>query len=551
MPSVIVLDEIAAEGLAALDAAPGIDYQVRTGLAGPALQEALRNFDGAICRSGVKIGADALTGNRRLRAVVRAGVGTDNIDKAAATRQGIVVMNTPAGNTLSTAELTIALLLGLSRNIAPAFRSLQEGKWQRSKFMDAQVAGKTLGIVGMGRIGREVVSRAKALEMKIAAYDPFLTEEAAEDLQVQRCGSVAELLPLVDYLTVHTPLTAETRNLIGFAQLELLKPGCRLINCARGGIYDEQALVEGLHSGRLGGVALDVYQDEPCTDHPLFQMDGVLCTPHLGASTDEAQTQVAVEAVQLLVDFLTTGAIRHAVNVGSIDPATLTALHGLLNLAYRLGLFFSQWRHSGIQTCELIYRGEVAQKDTRLLTAAFCAGLLERTQDQSVNIVNAVALLAERGVQPVTLLEREQRDFKSSMTVRATANGQISSVGGALFGTSMPRLIRLDDYRLEAYMDGHLMIFTHDDQPGVIGGIGNVMAEHQVNIAQMFVGRKQRGGEAIGVLQLDDAPTPAVIEAASKLPGIHHVWPLEMPTADELPPWLGPLPSDTVSSLHS
>ena len=270
MARIIVLDTLAPEGLALLDAAQGIEYEVRTGLKGDALREALTQYEGAICRSGVKITAEALEGNRRLKAIVRAGVGTDNIDKEAATKHGIVVMNTPGGNTLSTAEHAIALMLALSRNIAPAYQSLMSGKWDRNKYMGTQVAGKTLGIVGLGRIGVAVAKRARALEMNVLGYDPFLSRDRAKELGIEPVETVEAMLPRIDYLTVHTPLTDETRGLISTAQIEKMKPGVRLVNAARGGIYDEAALVEGLKSGKLGGVALDVYSTEPCTDSPLF-----------------------------------------------------------------------------------------------------------------------------------------------------------------------------------------------------------------------------------------------------------------------------------------
>lgn len=316
MPSIIVLDTLSPDGLALLDASAesGISYEVMTGLSGDALRDALACHDGAICRSGVKINAAALAGNHRLKAIVRAGVGTDNIDKESATRQGIVVMNTPAGNTVSTAEHAFALLLALSRNIAAADASLREHRWDRNQFMGVQLAGKTLGIVGLGRIGQAVAKRARAFDMRVVGFDPFLSPERASELGIELLGSVQSMLPGVDYLTVHTPLTDDTRHLIGREELAILKPGVRLINCARGGIYDEQALVEGLQRGIIAGVALDVFEKEPCTDSPLFAMPGVLVTPHLGASTEEAQSQVAVEGVGLLVDFLSTGAIRHSVN---------------------------------------------------------------------------------------------------------------------------------------------------------------------------------------------------------------------------------------------
>ena len=292
MPRIVVLDPIAPAGLQLLDAAEDIEYDVQIGLSGPALQQALANADGAICRSGVTIDADSLQDNRSLRAIVRAGVGTDNIDKQAATRQGVVVMNTPTGNTYSTAEHTFALILALSRNVVPAYQSLCAGKWDRKEHIGTQLADKTLGIIGLGKVGQEVAKRAQAFQMRVVGYDPFLSSEQATRLGLELVTQINEMLPEIDYLTVHTPLTPETRALIGADEIELLKPGVRLINCARGGIYDEAALVTGLQSGKLAGVALDVYEEEPCTNSPLFNLPGVLCTPHLGASTDEAQIQI-------------------------------------------------------------------------------------------------------------------------------------------------------------------------------------------------------------------------------------------------------------------
>ena len=279
---VIVLDNIAEEGLAKLKAAPNIEFDIKTGLKGEELKAELANYDGAVCRSGVKITAESLAGNKTLKAIVRAGVGTDNIDKPASTRLGIVVMNTPAGNTVSTAEHAMALLLGLSRNVAPAMESLKAGRWDRKKFQGSQVSGKTLGVIGLGRIGQEVTARARAFGMKVIGYDPFLTGERASTLGIEKVDQVKDMLPDVDYLTVHTPLTPETTNLISHDEVKLLKQGARLINCARGGIYDNDAIVAGLESGHLGGVALDVYPDEPCTDNPLFQMDNVLVHTTLG-----------------------------------------------------------------------------------------------------------------------------------------------------------------------------------------------------------------------------------------------------------------------------
>jgi D-3-phosphoglycerate dehydrogenase len=538
MPRVIVLDTLAPEGLELLDAAPGIEFEVRTGLMGDELREALSRFDGAICRSGVKITSEALEGNRRLRAIVRAGVGTDNIDKDAATRQGIVVMNTPGGNTLSTAEHTIALLLALSRNIAPAYQSLMAGKWDRNKYMGTQVAGKTLGIVGLGRIGVAVAQRARALEMNVLGYDPFMSRERAKELGIEPAETVDAMLPRVDYLTVHTPLTDETRGLIGPAQLEKMKRGARLINAARGGIYDEAALADGLKSGKLGGVALDVYATEPCTDSPLFGLPGVVCTPHLGASTEEAQTQVAVEAVELLVAYLTTGAIKHAVNVASLDPQTLASLRGYLDVAHRLGMLLAGMESGGLRSCRLLYRGEIAEKETKILTAMFAAGLLQGALDQEVNIVNAELLLKQRGIKLTEESRSEMGSFRSSMTAEVSYDHAQHKAAATIFGQHMPRLVSLDDRRLEAYLDGRLLVFRHHDVPGIIGAVGTIFGRHNINIAQMAVGRDAPGGEAVGILNLDSEPSAEALSEVRQLPSITSAIVVRLPPAGQLPGWL-------------
>ncbi len=540
MSKVIVLDNIAQEGLDMLEAAEGIEYEVHTGLKGEDLRQALTEFDGAVCRSGAKIMAEALEGNQRLKAIVRAGVGTDNIDKPMATRQGIVVMNTPSGNTLSTAEHAFALMLALSRNIAPAYQSLVEGRWDKRAYMGTQLADKTLGIVGLGRIGKEMAKRARAFEMRVLGYDPFLSSEAAEKLGIELVENVRDMLPSIDYLTVHTPLTPETEDLIGTEEIEIMKPGARLVNAARGGIYNEAALAEGLESGKLGGVALDVYASEPCKESPLYGMPNVVCTPHLGASTGEAQTNVAVEAVQLLVNFLTTGEIRHAVNVAAVDPKTLAALRGHLDVAYRLGRLLAQWHDGAIESCSLSYLGEVADKDTHLLTSAFCAGLLESAMEEEVNIINADILLREHGIRLSEETQSKAGIFSSAITAALTCEGQTYTAGGTLFGNNMPRLTRLGGFWLEAYLDGIMLVFTHDDIPGMIGGVGTIFGSHGTNIAQMSVGRssEEPGGSAIGVLNLDGLPSPEAIDEVAAYPGIHSVRLIQLPGVGETPPWL-------------
>jgi D-3-phosphoglycerate dehydrogenase len=539
MPSIIVLDTLSPDGLALLDqaAASGITYEVVTGLSGAALKEALARHDGAICRSGVKITADALAGNQRLKAIVRAGVGTDNIDKEAATRQGIVVMNTPAGNTVSTAEHAFALLLALSRNISAADASLKGHAWERNKFMGVQLAGKTLGIVGLGRIGQAVAQRARAFDMRVLGFDPFLAPDRAAELGIELVPSVRGMLPEVDYLTVHTPLTDETRHLVGMPELDLLRRGVRLVNCARGGIYDEQALVEGLKRGVIGGIALDVFEKEPCTESPLFGMPGVLVTPHLGASTEEAQSQVAVEGVGLLVDFLTTGAVKHAVNAAAIDPSALEGVRGFLDLAWRLGLLLSQLDAGSPRSCSIAYRGEIASRNTRLVTAAFAAGLLE-SAIEDVNIVNAETLLRDRGIDLVEQSRTDPGAFSSVVAVDLVAGDQVHRAAGTLFGHSMPRMVQLEGHRLEAYLDGILLVFTHTDVPGIIGRVGMTFGGLGINIAQMTVGRSTPGGDAIGVLNLDQEPSPEAVAAVAACPGVKSARVVKLPAAGQLPPWL-------------
>ena len=539
MPSIVVLDTLSPDGLALLDAAAdaGVTYEVLTGLSGDALRDALARHDGAICRSGVKITAAALAGNHRLRAIVRAGVGTDNIDKEAATRQGIVVMNTPDGNTVSTAEHAFALLLGLSRNVAAADASLRGHAWDRNRFMGVQLAGKTLGIVGLGRIGQAVARRARAFDMQLMGFDPFLSPDRAAELGVELVENARDLLPQVDYLTVHTPLTEETRHLVGMPELDRLKPGIRLVNCARGGIYDEQALAEGLRRGVIGGVALDVFEKEPCTDSPLFGMPGVLVTPHLGASTEEAQSQVAVEGVGLLVDFLTQGTVRHAVNSSAIDPAALEGVRGFLDLAWRLGKLLTQLDDGRPRSCSIAYRGEIAARNTRLVTAAFAAGLLEDSIED-VNIVNAEMLLRDRGVELVEQSRTDPGAFSSVVAAELVSGDRVIRAAGTLFGHSMPRLVQLEGHRLEAYLDGVLLVFTHQDVPGIIGRVGTTFGSLGVNIAQMTVGRAAPGGDAIGVLNLDQDPGAEALTAVRGCPGIRSARVVKLPPAGQLPGWL-------------
>jgi D-3-phosphoglycerate dehydrogenase len=541
MYQVLILDPLADEGLAVLERTPGMTVHVATKLTPAELRAELARSDGAILRSGAQLTAETLEGQTRLRAIVRAGVGVDNIDVAAATRQGIVVMNTPAGNTVSTAEHTLALLLALSRNLAAAAENLHQGRWERARFMGTQLAGKVLGIIGLGRVGMAVAKRALGLDMKVVGYDPFLSAERAAEKGVESVSSLDDLWPRCDYITVHTPLTEETRGLVGAKQMARMRRGVRLINCARGGIIDEGALLEGLNSGQVAGAALDAFEQEPPDPgHPLLKHPNVLATPHLGASTAEAQASVAVEAAQLMVDYLATGAVRYAVNASAIDLKELADLRLYLDLGRRLGLLHAQMDRGNIRRVQLTYRGEVAQKNTRLITASFAAGLLETALVEQVNLVNAEWLARERGIELVEQVSSEAGDFSTLVRAEVTTDQKQYVAAGTLFGNQFLRLVQLGPFHLDGFIDGVLLIFSHHDAPGLIGFIGTIFGKHQVNIAQMTVGRELRepGGEAIGVLNLDSEPPREALAELEAHDQVYSISVVKLPAAGEAPPWL-------------
>jgi len=539
MPRVLVCDKLESAGLDLLRLA-GIELDERPGLTGPPLQDALRAADGVIVRSGTRITADLLENPGKLRAIVRAGVGVDNIDVAAATRHGIVVMNTPGGNTVSAAEQTITLLMALARHIPAADASMKQGKWERNKFIGTQLAGKILGVVGLGRIGREVARRAAGLDMKVVGYDPFMAPDKAAQLGIESVPDIEQLLPRCDFLTVHTPLTDETRDLIDARRLALLPRGARVLNCARGGIINELALAEALRSGHLAGAAIDVFvQEPPPADHPLLKLPNVVVTPHLGASTIEAQESVAREAAQLLVDFLTRGIVQFAVNMAAVDRTELEELRLYVDMARRLGLLHAQMSQGAIRRAEISYRGEVARRSTRLVTAAFTAGLLEQRLAESVNIVNAELLARERGIEIVEQSNPRKGDFSTLIKAEVITDKKSYTAAGTLFGNQFLRLVQLGPYHLDSYMDGIMVIFTHHDVPGLIGFIGTIFGKHAVNIAQMTVGRQQPGGAAIAVLNLDGQPPEEAIKEVRAHPKISSLSVVKLPPAGEMPVWFG------------
>lgn len=538
---VLVTDKLAEEGLALLKAAPGLEVVVNTKFDPSALRAALAEADGIVIRSGTQLNAEVLRDQPRLKVIVRAGVGVDNIDVPTATRQGIVVMNTPGGNTVSTAEHALALMLALSRNVAKANDSMKAGRWDRGKFTGTQLGGKTLGVVGLGRVGLAVAKRAQGFDMQVIGFDPFLSVERASELGIESVPLEA-LWGRCDYITIHTPLTEETRNIIGKEALSKMRTGVRIINCARGGLIDEPALIEALDAGKVAGAAIDVFDPEPPpVDLPVIKHPNVLVTPHLGASTEEAQISVAVEAAHLLTDFFGRGQIRFSVNMPALDRGELDELKLYLDLGRRLGILHAQMDRGAVRSATLRYRGEVTHKQTGLITASFAAGLLEAALEEQVNLVNAEVLAKDRGISIVEERTTETGDFGTMIQTEVTTDRKTYVAAGTLFGKQFLRLVRLGPYRLDAHFDGTLLIFTHRDVPGLIGFIGTTFGKHQVNIAQMNVGREQDqpGGEAIGVVKLDAVPPESAIEEVRGHPDVLSVSLIRLPRAGELPPWLG------------
>ncbi len=539
MPRVLIADKLESTGIELLRAA-GFEVDNRPGLKGDELKAAIRAADALVCRSQPKITAEYLEDVGKLRAIARAGVGVDNIDVSAATRKGVVVMNTPGGNTVSAAEHTIALMLTLSRRIPAADATMKAGGWDRNRFVGTEVAGKALGVVGLGRIGREVARRAKALDMRVIALDPFVTPAKAAELGYETAASLDELLPKVDFLTLHVPGGAETKSLIGARELGLMNKRARILNVARGGIVDEKALADALTAGTIAGAGIDVFTAEPMLpENPLLKAPNIILTPHLGASTHEAQENVAIEAAELIVNFLQRGQVANAVNMAAVNPAELAEVRPYVDLARRLGLLQAQLAQGAVRKASLSYRGELAGQKTRLLTAAFTAGLLEYRLSEGVNLVNAELLARERGIEIVESSNPKKGDFAAMLHTEVETEQGATVAAGTLFGDQYVRLVQLGPFRMEGYLDGVLLVFTHHDAPGLIGSVGTIFGTHNVNIAQMTVGRQTPGGEAIGILNLDSPPPEAALAAVKANPHIQSLSVVKLPPAGELPGWLG------------
>ncbi|MGH9941215.1 MAG: phosphoglycerate dehydrogenase [Pyrinomonadaceae bacterium] len=509
---ILVSDDVSESGLEPLRTA-GFTVDKRTGLKPEELRELLPAYDGLIVRSETKVTAPLLDAATGLRAIGRAGVGVDNIDVPAATARGVVVMNAPDGNTMTTAEHAVALLLALARHLPAGNASLRAGRWERKKFVGVELRGKTLGIIGLGRIGRVVACRAQGFEMKVLAYDPFVTPEQARDAEIE-LASLEEVCRRADFLTVHTPLTAETRGIIGAGELSLMKPDARVINCARGGLVDEQALYVAIKENRIAGAAFDVFEQEPPpADHPLLQLEQVIATPHLGASTKEAQEGVAVTVAEQMRDYFLTGALRGAVNAPALGAHELNVLQPYIDLAYRLGRFQAQLLDEAVREVRIEYAGEVAELDAAPVTRSFLAGLL-RDVSARVNSVNAFHIAEERGIKVTSSYERGGVSPSAVNTRAVTAHGHEQSVSGALFGPGGDggRITEINGFRIEAIPAGHMVVTRNRDVPGVIGHVGTIFGRHGVNISRFHLGRLDPGGEAMAVNETDAPAGDATLE---------------------------------------
>ncbi|MGH7830779.1 MAG: phosphoglycerate dehydrogenase, partial [Candidatus Binatia bacterium] len=477
-------------------------------------------YQGWVLRSGSKATADILDAAHNLKVIGRAGIGVENIDVEAASKRGIVVMNTPGGNNVTTAEHTISLMLSLARHIPQAVASLKAGDWKRDKFMGVELCNKTLGIIGLGNVGRIVAERALGLRMKVIGHDPFVQAEAAARMGVEPVG-LDDLFARSDFITVHVPLNKETRALIDRAAIAKMKTGVRIINCARGGIVDEKDLAEALREGKVAGAALDVYVDEPpLKDHPLVKMDQVVATPHLGASTDEAQLNVAIAVAEQMVDYLTRSVIRYAVNVPSVSPELLTALRPYLVLGEKLGSFQVQMLAAVPKELYIEYGGEVTQYDVAPLTLAVLKGILTPVMESSVNYVNAPVIARERGIKIVESKSSRASDFASSITVKVKTKQKELEVEGAIFGSNNPRIVKINSFYLEAVPEGYILVLHNRDVPGVIGAVGTLLGQKGINIAGLELGREKVGGMAISLFHVDDAVPKEVLAALRNLPAI-------------------------------
>jgi D-3-phosphoglycerate dehydrogenase len=503
----------------------GIAVDEKPGLTPDELAAIIGEYDGLAVRSSTRVNAAVMdSALPRLKVIGRAGIGVDTIDVPAASARGIVVMNTPFGNSITTAEHAIAMLFALAREIPQADQSTQAGKWEKNRFMGVELAGKTLGLIGCGNIGSIVADRAHGLKMKVVAYDPFLSPERAVELGVDKV-ELDELLQRADFITLHTPLTDQTRGILSRDALAKTRPGVRIVNCARGGLIDEAGLKDALDSGHVAGAALDVFATEPAKDNPLFGTRGLICTPHLGASTTEAQVNVAIQIAEQMSDYLLLGGITNAVNVPSLSAEEAPRLKPYMALAEKLGRLVGQIAGTEIRSIDVEVEGAAAELNTKPITGAVLAGLM-RTWSDTVNMVNAPYLARERGLAVREIRNDGEGDYHTLVAVTVGTDHGPKRVEGTLFGNRAPRLVQIFGIAVEAELTGQMIYIVNNDQPGFIGALGTRLGENGINIATFNLGRRKEAGEAVALVAVDDPITPGMAEQLNGLPGVREVVPL-------------------------
>ena len=516
-PKVLISDKMDPQA-AQIFADRGCDVDVITGKTPEELKAIIGQYDGLAIRSSTRVTADILEAATNLKVIGRAGIGVDNVDIPAASARGVVVMNTPFGNSITTAEHAIALIFALARQLPEADASTQAGKWEKNRFMGVEVTGKTLGLIGAGNIGSIVASRALGLKMKVVSFDPFLTPERAVEMGVEKV-ELDELLARADFITLHTPLTDQTRNILSKENLAKTKKGVRIVNCARGGLIDEAALKEGLDSGHIGGAALDVFAVEPAKESPLFGTPNFICTPHLGASTTEAQVNVALQVAEQMSDYLLTGGVTNALNMPSLSAEEAPKLKPYMALAEKLGSLVGQLAHDNLTNISVEVEGAAAQLNIKPITGAVLAGFMRRFSD-TVNMVNAPFLAKERGLDVREIRHDREGVFQTLIRVTVGTSQGDRSVAGTLFGNNEPRLVEIFGIGVEADLSGPMMYIVNQDAPGFIGRIGTLLGEHGINIGTFNLGRRAPGAEAVLLLSLDNPISQEVIDEASKVPGV-------------------------------
>ena len=516
----LVSDSLSEKGLEILRGTEGLEVDVFDGIAADKLKGIIKEYDALIIRSGTKVTRDIVEAAHKLRVIGRAGVGLDNVDVEAASERGIIVMNTPEGNTIATAEHTMSLLLAMARKIPQGNESLRRNIWDRKGLTGVELYGKILGIVGLGRIGTEVAKRAQSFGMGIIAFDPFLTTEKASKLEIELV-SFEELLKRADFITVHTPLTKETKHMIGAKEFDLMKNGVRVLNCARGGIIDEKALENAIKSGKVAGAAVDVFEEEPPKDHPLLKLNQVIATPHLGASTDEAQVNVAIDVAKQVVDVLLDRGIRNAVNYPSVDGEVLKVIRPYLKLAENIGALQAQLADGRITYVKVRYSGETTNYDTSPITVALVKGLLTPILGETVNYVNAQVLAKGRGIKVIESKTTEVEEFANLIATEVKTDQLRSIVEGTLFSKDNPRIVKIDEFYVDAVPQGYMVITFNKDVPGIIGSIGTILGRNNINIAGMTFGRRKQGGRAITVLNVDGPVPDEVLRELSSADNIY------------------------------